>query len=57
VHGGVKCRIATPGDRLARLVDRVLQRQHTLDSRNPLIAFGWSGSPASRRWAGDWLGG
>ncbi len=28
VHGGAKCRIATPGDRLARLVDRVLQRQH-----------------------------
>jgi S1-C subfamily serine protease len=27
VHGGPGCRIATPGDRLARLVDRVLQRQ------------------------------
>ncbi len=57
VHGGVRCRIATPGDRLARLVDRVLQRQHTRDSRNPLIAPGWSGSPASWRCAGGWLGG
>jgi S1-C subfamily serine protease len=26
VHGGAKCRIATPGDRLARLIDRVLER-------------------------------
>jgi S1-C subfamily serine protease len=29
VHGGAKCRIATPGDRLARLVDRVLEREQT----------------------------
>jgi S1-C subfamily serine protease len=27
VHGGARCRIATPGDHLARLVDRVLERQ------------------------------
>jgi S1-C subfamily serine protease len=47
VHGGVKCRIATPGDRLARLVDRVLQRQHTRAARVPLIARGRSASRAS----------
>jgi hypothetical protein len=29
VHGGAKCRIATPGDRLARLIDRVLERDQT----------------------------
>lgn len=27
VHGGAKCRIATAGDRLARLIDRVLERE------------------------------
>ena len=47
VHGGAKCRIATPGDRLARLVDRVLQRQHASVHENPLIAPGGSASPAS----------
>ena len=47
VHGGAKCRIATPGDRLARLVDRVLQRQHARASRSPLIARGRSASRAS----------
>ena len=26
VHGGVRCHIATPGDTLGRLVDRVLER-------------------------------
>jgi S1-C subfamily serine protease len=46
VHGGPGCRIATPGDRLARLVDRVLQRQQTR-VRNPLIATGPSASPAT----------
>jgi S1-C subfamily serine protease len=29
VHGGAKCRIATPGDRLARVIDRVLEREQT----------------------------
>jgi S1-C subfamily serine protease len=33
VHGGAGCRIATPGDRLARLVDRVLQREHARPAR------------------------
>jgi S1-C subfamily serine protease len=50
VHGGAKCRIATPGDRLARLVDRVLEREQTrVRSRpeNPLIAVGPSASRAS----------
>jgi len=47
VHGGPGCRIATPGDRLARLVDRVLQRQHASDPQTPLIATGRSASPAS----------
>jgi S1-C subfamily serine protease len=47
VHGGAKCRIATPGDRLARLVDRVLQRQHTATPRTPFIARGRSASRAS----------
>lgn len=28
VHGGARCRIATPGDHLARLVDEALDRQH-----------------------------
>jgi S1-C subfamily serine protease len=48
VHGGSQCRIATPGDRLARLVDRVLEREQVL-ARPPsrLIAAGRSGSPAS----------
>jgi hypothetical protein len=27
VHGGAKCRIATLGDRLARVIDRVLERE------------------------------
>ena len=44
VHGGPGCRIATPGDRLARLVDRVLHRQL---ARNPLIVTGPSASPAT----------
>jgi hypothetical protein len=35
VHGGARCRIATPGDRLVRLIDRVLERQHV---RTPLNA-------------------
>ena len=26
VHGGVRCHIATPGDTLGKLVDRVLER-------------------------------
>jgi S1-C subfamily serine protease len=47
VHGGSRCRIATPGDRLARLLDRVLQRQHAALPRTPLIARGRSASPAS----------
>jgi S1-C subfamily serine protease len=47
VHGGAKCRIATPGDRLARLIDRVLQRQHTRAAHAPLIARGRSASRAS----------
>lgn len=47
VHGGARCRIATPGDRLARLVDRVLQRQHTRGVAGALIAWKRSASPAS----------
>src|SRR5262249_8828504 len=47
VHGGARCRIATPGDRLARLVDRVLDRQHARARRTPLIASGRSASRAS----------
>lgn len=47
VHGGARCRIATPGDRLARLVDRVLQRQHTRGAARALIAWKRSASPAS----------
>ena len=47
VHGGAHCRIATPGDRLARLVDRVLERESTRAVRIPLIASERSGSPAS----------
>jgi S1-C subfamily serine protease len=35
VHGGAKCRIATPGDRLARLIDRVLEREQTRVPRGP----------------------
>lgn len=42
VHGGPRCHIATPGDRLARLVDRVLARQ---EAREKLIAPNGSGSP------------
>ncbi len=44
VHGGARCRIATPGDRLVRLVDRVLERQR---ARTPLIAPTRSGSRVS----------
>lgn len=47
VHGGARCRIATPGDRLARLVDRVLRRHEARMRGNPLIAREWSASPAS----------
>jgi hypothetical protein len=47
VHGGAKCRIATPGDHLARLVDRVLQRQRAVAPRTPLIARDRSASRAS----------
>jgi S1-C subfamily serine protease len=47
VHGGAKCRVATPGDRLARLVDRVLERQHAAAAPQALIAMGRSGSRAS----------
>ena len=47
VHGGAGCRIATPGDRLARLVDRVLQRQHARHAETPLNATGRSASPTS----------
>ena len=47
VHGGARCRIATPGDRLARLIDRVLQRHETRAHDNPLIARKRSASPAS----------
>ena len=35
VHGGARCRIATPGDRLARLLDRALDRQHAENVLNP----------------------
>jgi S1-C subfamily serine protease len=47
VHGGAGCRIATPGDRLARLVDRALLRQHARVGGTPLNASGRSGSPTS----------
>jgi S1-C subfamily serine protease len=47
VHGGPGCRIATPGDRLARLVDRALQRHQARNPLNPLIATGPSASPAT----------
>src|SRR5262249_55260389 len=47
VPGGAKGRIAAPGDRLARLVDRVLQRQHARASHAPLIARGRSASRTS----------
>jgi S1-C subfamily serine protease len=47
VHGGVGCRIATPGDRLARLVDRALLRLHVRAGGTPLNAGGRSGSPTS----------
>jgi len=47
VHGGAGCRIATPGDRLARLVDRALLRQHVSDREKPLNPTGRSASPAS----------
>ena len=47
VHGGARCRIATPGDHLARLVDRVLQRQQTRGAARALIAWNRSASPAS----------
>jgi S1-C subfamily serine protease len=47
VHGGAGCRIATPGDRLARLVDKALLRQHVGASETPLNAKGRSASPAS----------
>ena len=47
VHGGAGCRIATPGDRLARLVDRALLRQHASDREKPLNPTGRSASPAS----------
>lgn len=47
VHGGARCRIATPGDRLSRLVDRVLQRQQTRALSRALIAWKRSASPAS----------
>jgi trypsin-like peptidase len=47
VHGGARCRIATPGDHLSRLVDRVLQRQQTRGPARPLIAWKRSASPAS----------
>jgi S1-C subfamily serine protease len=47
VHGGAGCRIATPGDRLARLVDRALLRQHVRGGENRLNANERSASPAS----------
>lgn len=47
VHGGSQCRIATPGDRLAALIDRVLEREHAGARPAPLIAAGRSASPAS----------
>jgi S1-C subfamily serine protease len=47
VHGGAGCRIATPGDRLARLVDRALLREHVRESEMPLNGSGRSASPAS----------
>jgi S1-C subfamily serine protease len=47
VHGGPGCRIATPGDRLARLVDRVLQRQRAHHAETRLNASGRSASPTS----------
>jgi S1-C subfamily serine protease len=47
VHGGTQCRIATPGDRLARLVDRALDREQTSAPASRLIAAGRSASPAS----------
>jgi S1-C subfamily serine protease len=47
VHGGAGCRIATPGDRLARLVDRVLQRHQASERETPLNPTGRSASPTS----------
>lgn len=47
VHGGARCRIATPGDRLARLVDRVLARHEARMRENPLLTPDRSASPAS----------
>ena len=47
VHGGAKCRIATPGDHLAVLVDRVLEREHAATPTSPLIGTDRSASPAS----------
>jgi S1-C subfamily serine protease len=47
VHGGAGCRIATPGDRLARLVDRALLRQHARVGGTPLQATVRSASPTS----------
>lgn len=46
VHGGARCRIATPGSRLARLLDDALGRQHARGQK-PLIARERSASPAS----------
>jgi S1-C subfamily serine protease len=47
VHGGAGCRIATPGDRLARMVDRALLRQHVRAREKPLNGSGGSASPTS----------
>src|SRR5439155_1105995 len=37
VHGGVRCHIATPSGALARLVDRVLERDLVEMTRSPAI--------------------
>jgi S1-C subfamily serine protease len=47
VHGGSQCRIATPADRLALLVDRVLERTHASALASRLIGTGRSASPTS----------
>jgi len=38
VHGGARCHIATPADTLARLVDRVLERDMAELTRHPIEA-------------------
>ncbi len=40
VHGGARCQIATPADTLARLVDRVLERQ-IVGAGSGIVAGAW----------------